>query len=95
MGKGPFNLKRIMSGNNMNNIFDGNELAGSSTFKGLENTASRLGTSGRFADNFHMGKLKKLNKKGRNLKNLPQGFNPGYSTAPDFQNHYGNYNGVN
>ena len=85
----------MMSGNKLNNIFDGNELAGSSTFKGLDNTASRLGNSGRFMDNFNMGKLKKMNKKGRNLRNLPQGINPGYATAPDLQNHFGNYGGFN
>ena len=84
-----------MSGNKMNNIFDGNELAGSSTFKGLDNTASRLGNSGRFMDNFNLGKLKKMNKKGRNLRSLPQGINPGYATAPDFQNPNANFAAMN
>lgn len=94
VGKGPFNLKRVFSGNKMNNIFDGNELAGSSTFKGLDNTASRLGNSGRF-DNFNLGKLKKVTKKGRNLRSMPNGINPGYATAPEFQNNFGNYAGYN
>lgn len=45
----------------MNNIFDGNKLAGSSTFNGLGNTQSKLGnTAVNWMDPFNMGQVKKM-----------------------------------
>lgn len=62
----------------MNNIFDGNKLAGSSTFNGLGNT-SKLGNSGNFFDNFNPQNFNK-----RSLQfNRGNGFQGGYNTAPN------------
>lgn len=71
VSKGPSNMKWQQNANKNQNPFDGNELAGSSAFKGLENTASRLGNSGRFADAFNFGNLKKKSKNGKSLRKLP------------------------
>lgn len=66
----------------LNNIFDGNKLAGSSAFGGLGNT-SKLGNSGNFFDNFNMQNLKSMNQGNRNSMPFNGGFQGGYNTAPN------------
>lgn len=86
------NMKRGGGGlNNMNNIFDGNKLAGSSTFNGLGNTQSKLGQNSNYFENLPMNNNNPLmnfaNQAQNNQYPIQGGFQGGYNTAPNMGEH--------